>query len=780
MIPPEVTGFSEPAVGVDSGVYKIRINFKPDNYTIGRNFFDKEFFKDGKDTITVDVLNGIQIDREASTHNIITTGDVRIHKGDEFIYTLVLDEPAIFAEHSPIYEWQKVNAEGKWVTFIGPKLFPPSLNANQKPITTDNEIQNIKNVNGTRIRAWVYIKDSNGDIVSQGYSNEFTLKVLPKRMAGNEMSSNIAVLKIPFGQLGSRTYDATNNSEIYTTASNYDLFDDNLSSPVMHIRGNTEQLNAEYKTVTGNFKTDSTGERIYKSFAFPTDISIDGRFGEYAVATNDAEHYVYILDIVNINFDTANKINIPVARIKLPTEATTADDEINIIRFGYSATMYGDYIAVSDPYAYTDAKTHIDYFSGRVFLFKFDSYTKNLNLIKIIQAPEIRNNINANTTGAYGLFGTKILFDDHNNLLISAPGLLQKVKIGYSRVSSASPEIYPSTSYGQGSINFETSGAVYVYNISDLILSLDILEQVNPKQILTSQYFTDTIDYTNRNWGQFSDKFFYNKVYTIKSINVTSIDEQFATYPVYEKFDEFNRKYDFSYRMLFPEKYTEQNFANGESGNSNIKISIDYSYFAKNTNEFFGSALSYKNNILLISAPKYKAGFIELWKYENGLYRYSQSQTRTESSISSFGENVEMGETFALVSYKTNFSRQVAVYDYSSSNINSNPSLSLKIDLKSIAGASSFGMSMDSYKNTFVIASPDESKIYRYSYEDSKSSQIQLIDLEKQHPGITFGNKIACHNDKLLASYRSYGTIDFMGQGAILQYSMIGGEFRLA
>ena len=139
---------------------------------------------------------------EASTHNIITTGDVRIHKGDEFIYTLVLDEPAIFAEHSPMYEWQKLNAEGEWVTFIGPKLFPPSLNAYQKPITTDNEIQNIKNINGTRIRAWVYIKDSNGDIVSQGYSNEFTLKVLPKRMAGNEMSSNIAVLKIPFGQLG--------------------------------------------------------------------------------------------------------------------------------------------------------------------------------------------------------------------------------------------------------------------------------------------------------------------------------------------------------------------------------------------------------------------------------------------------------------------------------------------------------------------------------------------------------------------------------------------------
>ena len=109
------------------------------------------------------------------------------------------------------------------------------------------------------------------------------------------------------------------------------------------------------------------------------------------------------------------------------------------------------------------------------------TYTKNLNLIKIIQAPENRNNINANTAGAYGLFGTKILFDDHNNLLISAPGLLQKVKIGYSRVSSASPEIYPSTSYGQGSINFETSGAVYVYNISDLISSLDILEQVSPK-----------------------------------------------------------------------------------------------------------------------------------------------------------------------------------------------------------------------------------------------------------------------------------------------------------
>ena len=52
--------FSNLQVGVDSGVYKIRINFKPDNYTIGRNFFGKEFFKDGKDTITVDVLNGIK------------------------------------------------------------------------------------------------------------------------------------------------------------------------------------------------------------------------------------------------------------------------------------------------------------------------------------------------------------------------------------------------------------------------------------------------------------------------------------------------------------------------------------------------------------------------------------------------------------------------------------------------------------------------------------------------------------------------------------------------
>ena len=81
---------------------------------------------------------------------------------------------------------------------------------------------------------------------------------------------------------------------------------------------------------------------------------------------------LYILDIVNINFDSANKIIFLLQEIKLPTETTTADDKINIIRFGYSATMYGDYIAVSDPYAYTDAKTHIDYFSGRVFLFKFD------------------------------------------------------------------------------------------------------------------------------------------------------------------------------------------------------------------------------------------------------------------------------------------------------------------------------------------------------------------------------------------------------------------------
>ena len=111
----------------------------------------------------------------------------------------------------------------------------------------------------------------------------------------------------------------------------------------------------------------------------------------------------------------------------------------------------------------------------------------------------------------------------------------------------------------------------------------------------------------------------------------------------------------------------------------------------------------------------------------------------------------------------------------------------------SVTRAASFGNSLDSYGNTFLVGSPEEGKIYRYSYTPvsntatSNITQLQLIDLERQASVIEFGSKLVMVNDKILASYKSYGSeetvygekIVSMGEGAVLQYTLISGDFRL-
>lgn len=767
----------------DAGYYKCIITYMPAKFQHGRSFTATQIENFSIDFINLIVYAAVKINNELTTtgsviEGISDRGELRLRIGD----TLHL-HTELLQGWEPRFEWQKSTNNGEtWTSLATLPLVECKANIDYEEVQTsrinDNALYRSHVVN---------FYPGTDTIGTEDYSSPIVfLRVLRAAKTGDEITSNIVLCKIPFGELLKNNIRIDKKFMVFTSAQNKDLYNNPVdaenSTPTLHKR-NPKSL--WIKDSKGNLKQN------YMQFSFPTDLDIDKKSGQYGIAADEKERKVYILDLQNLNYDKANHINTPLLEINIPNYiGKQVGNNYVFERLGFTVYIHDDFIAVSDPYAWksNDGANTIKY-TGRVFLFKYFKGSNSVRLLNIMQSPNETEN---------GSYGDDIEFDNYGNILISAPEELQEVQIGYNLNIDGS--ISPAVN-AANKLTFHTKGKVYVYSIKDIEASSDVLKLITPKQILTSQYIPGSIDYNKGDWGVLKTKYYSQSKYFIKdAFGGKRINESFADYASYVEYYNFNYKYDFTYKAQFPTMYTEADFRQGNSLGAKIEYGIQYSFYTNNTDELFGSCMSITNDCLLIGAPFYNQnqGYVELWKFvkttddsNEGKYVYNTNvQNINPNKLTCFGQNVEMGENFFLVGYKSGVQIQgVNLFDYSTGKVINN-----NIEIApSVTRAASFGNSLDSYGNTFLVGSPEEGKIYRYSYTPvsntakSNIKQLQLIDLEKQASVIEFGSKLVMVNDKILASYKSYGSeetvygekIVSMGEGAVLQYTLIGGDFRL-
>lgn len=767
----------------DTGYYKCIITYMPAKFQHGRSFTATQIENSSVDFINLIVYAAVKINNELTTtgsviEGVSDRGELRLRIGD----TLHL-HTELLQGWEPRFEWQKSTNNGEtWTSLATLPLVDCKAN------TDYEEVQTSRINDNALYRAHVANFYPGTDTIgTEDYSSPVVfLRVLRAAKTGDEITSNIVLCKIPFVELLKNNIRIDKKFMVFTSAQNKDLYNNPVdaenSTPTLHKR-NPESL--WIKDSKGNLKQD------YTQFSFPTDLDIDKKSGQYGIAADEKERKVYILDLQNLNYDKANHINTPLLEINIPNYiGKQVGNNYVFERLGFTVYMHDDFIAVSDPYAWksNDGTNTIKY-TGRVFLFKYFKGSNSVRLLNIMQSPNETEN---------GSYGDDIEFDNYGNILISASEELQEVQIGYNLNIDGS--ISPAVN-AANKLTFHTKGKVYVYSIKDIEASSDVLKLITPKQILTSQYIPGSIDYNKGDWGVLKTKYYSQSKYFIKdAFGGKRINESFADYASYVEYYNFNYKYDFTYKAQFPTMYTEADFRQGNSLGAKIEYGIQYSFYTNNTDELFGSCMSITNDCLLIGAPFYNQnqGYVELWKFvkttddsNEGKYVYNTNvQNINPNKLTCFGQNVEMGENFFLVGYKSGVQIQgVNLFDYSTGKVINN-----NIEIApSVTRAASFGNSLDSYGNTFLVGSPEEGKIYRYSYTPvsntakSNIKQLQLIDLEKQASVIEFGSKLVMVNDKILASYKSYGSeetvygekIVSMGEGAVLQYTLIGGDFRL-
>lgn len=767
----------------DAGYYKCIITYMPAKFQYGRSFTATQIENSSIDFINLIVYAAVKINNELTTtgsviEGVSDRGELRLRIGD----TLHL-HTELLQGWEPRFEWQKSTNNGEtWTSLATLPLVDCKAN------TDYEEVQTSRINDNALYRAHVANFYPRTDTIgTEDYSSPIVfLRVLRAAKTGDEITSNIVLCKIPFGELLKNNIRIDKKFMVFTSAQNKDLYNNPVdaenSTPTLHKRS-PESL--WIKDSKGNLKQN------YTQFSFPTDLDIDKKSGQYGIAADEKERKVYILDLQNLNYDKANHINTPLLEINIPNYiGKQVGNNYVFERLGFTVYMHDDFIAVSDPYAWksNDGTNTIKY-TGRVFLFKYFKGSNSVRLLNIMQSPNETEN---------GSYGDDIEFDNYGNILISASEELQEVQIGYNLNidGSISPAINAANK-----LTFHTKGKVYVYSIKDIEASSDVLKLITPKQILSSQYIPGSINYNKGDWGVLKTKYYSQSKYFIKdAFGGKRINESFADYNSYVEYYNFNYKYDFTYKAQFPTMYTEADFRQGNSLGAKIEYGIQYSFYTNNTDELFGSCMSITNDCLLIGAPFYNQnqGYVELWKFvkttddsNEGKYVYNTNvQNINPNKLTCFGQNVEMGENFFLVGYKSGVQIQgVNLFDYSTGKVINN-----NIEIApSITRAASFGNSLDSYGNTFLVGSPEEGKIYRYSYTPvsntakSNIKQLQLIDLEKQASVIEFGSKLVMVNDKILASYKSYGSeetvygekIVSMGEGAVLQYTLIGGDFRL-
>lgn len=768
----------------DAGYYKCIITYTPNGFVKGRSFTAKQNSNFSIEFIDLIVYAAVKINNELTTTGAPIEGDsekgeLRLRIGD----TLHL-HTELLQGWEPRFEWQKSTNGGEtWSSLATLPLVDCKANIDYEEVQTSRINDN------ALYRAHVAnFYPGTNTIGTEDYSSPVVfLRVLRAAKTGDEITSNIVLCKIPFGELLKNNIRIDKKFMVFTSAQNKDLYNNPIdaenSTPTLHKR-NPESL--WIKDSTGTLKQN------YTQFSFPTDLDIDKKSGQYGIAADEKERKVYILDLQNLNYDKANHINTPLLEINIPNYiGNQVGNNYVFERLGFTVYMHDDFIAVSDPYAWksnNDGDNTIKY-TGRVFLFKYFKGSNSVRLLNIMQSPNETEN---------GSYGDDIEFDNYGNILISAPEELQEVQIGYNLNIDGS--ISPAVN-AANKLTFHTKGKVYVYSIADIEKSADVLKLITPKQVLSSQYIPGSIDYNKGDWGVLKTKYYSQSKYFIRdAFGGKRINEGFVDYASYVEYYNFNYKYDFTYKAQFPTMYTEADFRQGNSLGAKIEYGIQYSFYTNNTDELFGSCMSITNDCLLIGAPFYNQnqGYVELWKFvktsdnsNEGKYVYNTNvQNINPNKLTCFGQNVEMGENFFLVGYKSGVQIQgVNLFDYSTGKVINN-----NIEIApSVTRAASFGNSLDSYGNTFLVASPEEGKIYRYSYTPvsntatSNIKQLQLIDLERQASVIEFGSKLVMVNDKILASYKSYGSeetvygekIVSMGEGAVLQYTLIGGDFRL-
>lgn len=436
---------------------------------------------------------------------------------------------------------------------------------------------------------------------------------------------------------------------------------------------------------------------------------------------------------------------------------------------------------------------------GKVLLYKFDGNSKYAKLVKVIKSPnEARN----------GYFGESVEFDDHGNILISAPGEEFENNIGYEKKGTDIVPAYKSNNM----LTFSTRGRVYVFNLDELVNS-DMFATVDAKQILSNSAAFKTVNYNTGNWGDLKNLYRIQSLYVIKdtATNGQKIYEGFSDIESYLEYYDFNYTYDFTYKKYFPTPYTAADFMNGDSRSEYFTIEYRQLYYTNNFEERYGTAISYNHDVLTIGAPYYDSnkGMIELWRYDKSLDKYIFSSSLKNPYFSNeklFGINVETGSGYVLTTFRQTVSTQaVALLNVNaSSKIENN---NITIYAKNKSKASSFGNALDSYNLTFTIASPSDGEIHRYNFnpmaENSKYIElIQNIGLKKFGVSASKGNNIVITKDKILASYNSYGSalsdsypkenlgegtndkdieIDYVssGQGAVLQFTLVGGEYKI-
>ena len=426
---------------------------------------------------------------------------------------------------------------------------------------------------------------------------------------------------------------------------------------------------------------------------------------------------------------------------------------------------------------------------GRVLLFKYDGNTGIIRFIKSIRSPQEQ---------VFGHFGQAIDFDEYGHILISAPGETIERDVGYEERNY---QIYPSRT-SDNTLKFGTQGKVYVFDLAALEAS-EMFEIVEAKQILTNETLWKSVDYVNGSWGRLQKLYRTQSLYTITDVktNGQKVDEGFSDMKSYLEYYEFNSTYDFMYKRYFPTPYTDQDFKTGNSRSEFFNIAYRQIYYTSNLNEQYGASLSCNSGVVTVGAPDYDSykGLVELWTYNknSGLYEFrSYQENKLMNGELFLGQNVESGDSFILSTYRKSQSRQaVSLFTYDQTYRLKDDDISISEGAGS--NGKSFGNSLDSYGSTFIIASPDEGKVYRYELVDSdeETSYKTIQTLNMKTYGITSWssskNSMVITKDKILAGYSSYGPnavehldadgnpLISVGSGAVVQFTLIGGNFTL-
>ncbi len=259
--------------------------------------------------------------------------------------------------------------------------------------------------------------------------------------------------------------------------------------------------------------------------------------------------------------------------------------------------------------------------------------------------------------------------------------------------------------------------------------------------------------------------------------------------------------------------YTENDFltnnAHTNEGATYVSIGKNIYYGDVTAAGYFGLSMSfneYKINdigtnsgIVVIAAPRYDKGFIEIYSYNGNNTDLPYSYVKTIDApdningIRNFGKRVEVGDGFIAVTYdivnNNQITSNVLIYKLDEMTNSVDARTFQKISNQNIKD---YGKSLDSFGNNIIISSPNTSTIERYgiNFTEETAQTDAITNIQKIETDFientVFGNVIITTNESLLVSFREYAykksdinnTVE-IGNGAIIQYSNINSLFTL-